>query len=238
MERKKNIKKSGGESSVASPNIEHKSFNIKIIIILILHFVGLIGFSINITKPIFQLITPFHLIIISFLLFFTKQILNWNFLIFFLFTYVVSMLSEAIGVNSGLLFGEYYYTDVLGFKITGVPLIIGLIWVTTTFASNHLSNKFVENPVIAAFVAAIFMVLFDILIEQFALYAGLWVWKMNFIPNYNYLTWFCVGFICSIFYQYIAVKYEERLAFPFLGIQMLFFILCYLVNNEINWGFW
>ena len=38
------------------------------------------------------------------------------------------MLTEAIGVNTGLLFGTYEYGANLGFKIFGVPLIIGVNW--------------------------------------------------------------------------------------------------------------
>ena len=36
------------------------------------------------------------------------------------------MISEILGVNYGLIFGDYIYLDNLGYKVFGVPVIIGL----------------------------------------------------------------------------------------------------------------
>ncbi len=48
------------------------------------------------------------------------------------------MLSEIIGVNSALLFGDYSYGSVLGLKIGGVPVLIGVTWAFVTVAAWQL----------------------------------------------------------------------------------------------------
>ncbi len=37
-------------------------------------------------------------------------------------------LAECIGVQTGLLFGQYNYGEGLGPKLAGVPLILGILW--------------------------------------------------------------------------------------------------------------
>ena len=45
-----------------------------------------------------------------------------------LLVYIITFFSEWIGVNYGWLFGSYVYGESLGFKIGGVPLLIGANW--------------------------------------------------------------------------------------------------------------
>ncbi|MCJ7624324.1 MAG: carotenoid biosynthesis protein [Anaerolineaceae bacterium] len=41
-------------------------------------------------------------------------------------SYLIAFSAEALGVNFGLIFGKYHYTDVLGIQIFGVPLLAAL----------------------------------------------------------------------------------------------------------------
>lgn len=47
---------------------------------------------------------------------------------------------EFLGVNYGLLFGEYSYGSNLGPKVFGVPFLIGMNWVILTTISGSISN--------------------------------------------------------------------------------------------------
>ena len=42
--------------------------------------------------------------------------------------YFIGFLIEALGVNTGKIFGEYVYGKSLGFKISETPVIIGINW--------------------------------------------------------------------------------------------------------------
>ena len=50
------------------------------------------------------------------------------------------MIAETIGVNFGILFGDYEYGENLGFKIFGVPFLIGINWIVLTFITGSLSS--------------------------------------------------------------------------------------------------
>ena len=50
------------------------------------------------------------------------------------------ILVEFLGVNYGLLFGEYSYGKNLGPKLFGVPFLIGMNWVILTTISGSISN--------------------------------------------------------------------------------------------------
>src|SRR5437016_5474448 len=51
--------------------------------------------------------------------------LGWrNTLIFFAIGAVISWVFEQVGVATGLIYGPYHYTDVLGAKLGHVPIII------------------------------------------------------------------------------------------------------------------
>lgn len=46
----------------------------------------------------------------------------------FVATYVLAWTAEELGVRTGLIFGPYYYTDVLGAKLGSVPYVIPIYW--------------------------------------------------------------------------------------------------------------
>ncbi|MCP4137201.1 MAG: carotenoid biosynthesis protein, partial [bacterium] len=54
-------------------------------------------------------------------------------LVFFLITFLISWGYENISVVTGFPFGNYHYTDKLGFKLLYVPLIIMPAYVSTGY---------------------------------------------------------------------------------------------------------
>ena len=59
--------------------------------------------------------------------------------------FFLSIISEIIGVNYGLLFGSYYYGENLGYSIYGVPLVIGLNWVVLTVSCGNIASYFFKK---------------------------------------------------------------------------------------------
>ena len=47
---------------------------------------------------------------------------------FFVITCIAAWACEAYGLTHSWLFGTYYYTDVLGLKLAGVPLVVPLAY--------------------------------------------------------------------------------------------------------------
>ena len=109
--------------------------------ILIFYSVGVIGISNNDLRSYF-LPLSWVILFMSFLaLVFTRETKGKSFYFFLIICYFISMLTEAIGVNTGLLFGTYEYGANLGFKIFGVPLIIGVNWTVLIISTAAFFNK-------------------------------------------------------------------------------------------------
>lgn len=238
MERKKSLSSNTHSKSSKSNNTEELilSEKIRIGIIAILHLVGLIGFSIPAYKPLFQFITPYHLLIISIVLVSEKKLINKGFILFFAISFFIGYGAEVIGVKSGLLFGYYEYTNILGLKLLDVPLCLGLLWATTAYAANEIANKVIQNIALKIVIASLLMVLFDFLLEPFAIQSNLWQWKSASIPNYNYVSWFMVGLVLSTIFQNTVKILPNKVSPYFFFIQILFFIAFRMINGSLSFG--
>jgi putative membrane protein len=134
------------------------------------------------------------------------------------------MIAEILGVNYGIIFGEYEYLDNLGLKILGVPIIIGIQWILLTFITGSFSSYLFNKSKIKAIIfGAILMVVLDILIEPVAPEMGFWVFSSLKAPIQNYIAWFIIGIPVQILFQYGIDKKEKTFSFHLLIIQFLFF---------------
>ena len=195
---------------------------ISIGIIWLFHICGMIGITYG-NKEFFLAFTPINLFI-SFVLLFINQIqlekkeLNAALIIFF-----VGMISEILGVNYGLIFGDYVYLDNLGFKILGVPVLIGANWIILTFITGSLSSYLVENKYLAMFFGAILMILLDLIIEPVAPLLGFWIFDLPTVPLQNYIGWFVIGVITQYVFHINIIKKEYTFSINLLLVNAVFF---------------
>jgi uncharacterized membrane protein len=61
---------------------------------------------------------------------------------FFAISAVVSFLLEETGVRTGLIFGPYHYSDMLGAKLGHVPVLIPLAWFMMIYPSWRGRRQF------------------------------------------------------------------------------------------------
>lgn len=200
---------------------------LRILLLFLFHFFGLIACYMDVLKPLFDLGTPFHLILITTILLWDSTIWSFKFGLCLASAFIIGIASEIIGVNTGWLFGSYYYTNALGITLFGVPVLIGVTWIGTTYACNVISASWSNSSFLAAVYAALLMVLFDIVLERFATAVPLWQWAGGSIPIYNYVCWFGIGLIISMLFQYQKCVRPNTVAPYFLLSQVIFFI-CYL----------
>lgn len=137
-----------------------------------------------------------------------------------------SLIVEIIGVKTGLLFGDYEYGKVLGFTVLGAPLTIGLTWLLVSLSAWHIAtiNKY---PLWQKFLlGGVLVVMFDLILEQFATAYGLWSWQGGTIPLYNYVCWFMVAQVWFFVFHKFAPKTEPSLyAVSALPLMAIFFWL-------------
>ena len=199
-----------------------------LLIIIITHIVGFLGFNSK-YESVFLELTPIHLIFTFILI--SLYLAKKEFLLIFSVIFSLTFIIECIGVNTGLLFGEYYYGDTLGYKLFKTPIIIGLNWIILIIASRGFVNRFTNNNLLQIIFSSLIMVLLDFLIEPVAIRLNFWTWENNIIPIQNYLMWFLVAFVMQWIISYKSQLLSNKLSFVLLLSQFLFFV------NLVEWNF-
>jgi putative membrane protein len=183
----------------------------------------------NLIPEIMNFLSAFMIMAISLIsiIIYSKNKLN-NYLILLLI-FIVSFLAEYIGVKTGILFGEYNYSDVLLLQINNVPIAIGFAWISTLLTSFAISQKLNANKYILSIINAGLMTGLDFFLEPAAIKLNYWQWDTVSVPLFNYFTWFILSFIFS----FISLKYIDRkekineLAHLYIA-QIIYFILIWL----------
>ncbi len=151
----------------------------------------------------------------------SKKVLLW-----LLLSYCATVMLEITGVNTGLIFGDYRYGEVLGNKIAGVPFIIGLNWVLLIVGAFCISNEFSRNKFFICLNTALMLILFDFLLEPVAMKLGYWSWSNNIIPLQNYFAWFAISILAALSLIYFDIKIQNKIFIHYyVSMSMFFFIL-------------
>jgi uncharacterized membrane protein len=127
--------------------------------------------------------------------------------VFFATSAVVSFLMEEFGVRTGLIYGAYHYSDMLGARIGHVPIIIPLAWFMMIYPSWMVARALLRGVDTDTFVgvtalatiAAFVMTAWDVVMDPGMSRAGNWVWEHGGayfgVPRRNYLGWLATTFI-------------------------------------------
>jgi len=194
-------------------------------------------------KSLFAHSTYFHLLLMVGLLYYTHKGNNNSFVLFFIISFIVGVAVEWVGVNTGLLFGNYEYGNNLGPKIQNVPIIIGANWVMIIYCCgnavsmffNKIARKFEDQIAIKrnklhAFSliidGAFLAVIFDFILEPAAIKLGYWQWLGDGdIPSLNYICWFLTSAALLAVFRWLKIYSNNLFAVHLLLIQVLFFLI-------------
>ncbi len=103
--------------------------------------------------------------------------------------------AEVGGVNFGYVFGPYDFSNVLGPKVLGVPLLIAMAWEPILYSACHLADllrpgtpRKTAAVVAVSLLAAVATVAPDLMIEGLAVQVPLWNWEgggpyLNYLPT-------------------------------------------------------
>ncbi|WP_245802898.1 carotenoid biosynthesis protein [Cyclobacterium lianum] len=200
-------------------------------VVLILHLVGLFGLSVPQFRPYFQYLTPFHLLAVTGILLSFHTDFNRRFIFFALFAFTVGMVSEIIGVKTGLIFGEYNYGPVLGPRLMGVPLIIGLNWFLLVYLTGGILHGWIKSDFLAGAASSLLMVVMDLILEPVAVALDFWEWERNDIPLSNFAGWFFIAFIIQLAYRKTSFGKKNPLnVFIFVNLMLFFSILAIILD--------
>ena len=196
---------------------------ISVFIIWLFHICGLLGIIYG-NREWFIAFTPINLFVSFALLFINQVELERKNLLAGLAIFLIGMISEILGVQYGLIFGDYIYLNNLGFKILGVPIMIGINWIILTYITGSFSNYiFNANKKAAIVFGAVLMVVLDLLIEPVAPELGFWAFDSIFAPLQNYIGWFIIGLLVQGIFHYSTDKKDTTFSFHLLLVQIFFF---------------
>jgi len=193
-------------------------------------------------KSFFINATPFNLLLMAGLLLATHRQRNRAFWLFVVVCVVVGIGVEVVGVNTGWLFGQYAYGQVLGYQWKGVPLLIGVNWfiaiyccgITIHTLLQKLMTALGDLPASSKKIQALSVVVdgatlavfFDWIMEPVAIKLGFWTWGGNgSVPSFNYICWFGISLLLMACFYYCNASKANKFAVHLLLIQIMFFLL-------------
>ena len=197
-----------------------------IIVLLIFHIIGVIGIKYNIV-PGFVMLTPLNLLLSVGLVIWHDGNAKDNIIKFGIPAFLIGYFAEMIGVQTGMIFGEYAYGPVLGPQIKGTPLMIGVNWLMLSMCAGSLVNNFFGNLniILKTIIASLALVLLDLYIEPVAIAYDFWSWGGAPVPLQNYVGWFFVGLpILFVYFKLMTVS-GNKVAQSLFFIQLAFFML-------------
>ena len=201
-------------------------------VIVILHIVGLIGLQIESLKQLFVPLTPLTLLITTaIVLFLSKEKFN-SFLITTVLIALLGWFVELVGVKTGMLFGVYEYSSVLGPGAFGVPFMIGINWLLLSYCIYcFIVFLPISKRYLRVFLGALAMVLIDFTIEPFAVRFDLWTWfTESGMPGFqNYLAWFVVALFVFGIYEIALKRTHNKVAASTFIVLLLFFALNFML---------
>jgi|LakMenE01Jun11ns_1017448.scaffolds.fasta_scaffold9686822_2 uncharacterized membrane protein len=208
-------------------NISYK--NIALFILIVLHIVGLVGLNNDESRASFESISHINISISILLVLLADNLKSIKLFIFFLISFCSGMLIEIIGIKTGVVFGQYHYTNTFGPSAFGVPVAIGLNWFLLTLCVMNIMR--LKNIFIRALFGGIGMTVIDFILEPFAIKHGFWVWDLSGCPPLqNYLVWFIFSTLLCFIFLFLKLETENKVARFYLLVLILFL----LVDNFIG----
>ena len=109
----------------------------------------------------------------------------------------VGVAVEAIGIRTGLPFGEYRYTDSLQPQLLGVPVVVALAWAGMGLPAWAVAGRLVRSTGARIVLGAVALTAWDLFLDPQMVAEGFWEWPgggfYRGIPLSNYGGWLLVS---------------------------------------------
>lgn len=189
---------------------------------------GMIGIKSEGYTDWFLSATPFNLLLSFCILVINLKNFKRSYIIAFSIPFFLGYITEALGVNYGLIFGTYTYGDNLGYKVWGVPVMICFNWALLTAITADIVQWIGKSIWINALIGALLMTGLDVIIEVSAPRFDFWEFEGGMVPTQNYVGWFIVAFVAHLGYQYFKVETTVKISIH-LFVSMLIFFSVFLI---------
>ena len=199
--------------------------------LVVTHVAGIIGLLLMPTW--FKILTPFNLLLCSFLVTVGVHRPSKNLLFSLLAIAVLGWTVEVVGVKTEWIFGQYSYGDGLGIKLLDVPLIIGVNWAVLSYCVVQIALNLFENGsrLWIATISASLLVLLDLAMEWPAPMLDFWSFGFPYAPLHNFIGWWVVGFALVYLFLPQLKDAKNEIAIWYYFIQLMFFVIYGLLTS-------
>jgi putative membrane protein len=197
--------------------------------LLLFYFFGTLGISLEEYKNFFLPLTPLNLLLTLTVFYIANRDFSKRFLILSLLIFLIGFSVEAIGVQTGVLFGRYSYGDLFGFKIFETPVIIGVNWLFLALSTHGIIQYFTKKPLWLILIPPLLMTGLDYIAEPVAMKLGFWSWKNGIIPLQNYMMWFVTSILIHGLIYLFCPKINAKISFIIFIAQVIFFGLLNII---------
>ncbi|MDJ0766507.1 MAG: carotenoid biosynthesis protein [Myxococcota bacterium] len=201
----------------------------------IIYAVGLIGHLVPLFRPMLLPMTPYVLLLTGAVVIF--PLVRERRIRTLLWVWAVGMVAfgiEVVGVKTGAVFGQYAYGEVLGFKLWGVPLIIGFNWMLVVLGAVSGARLVVKRRAAVVCVAGLLALLFDLVLEPTAIALHYWTWYGQQVPVQNYAVWTGLTMIAAAAYSSFGCQHNERLPAFYLLVLFVYFAVLTVILPLLN----
>jgi putative membrane protein len=105
--------------------------------------------------------------------------------------------AELAGVATGRPFGRYAYSDRLGPRVRGVPLLAAAAWAMLARPAWIVAGRLSERPVLRVPLAAGALTAWDVFLDPRMAREGYWTWPeggaYEGVPASNFVGWLATG---------------------------------------------
>jgi len=115
--------------------------------------------------------------------------------------------AELVGVATGRPFGHYAYSEQLGPRVRGVPLLAAAAWAMLARPSWAVAGRIARRPAARVPLAAAALTAWDVYLDPRMVREGYWSWpgggRYEGVPASNFAGWFATGLL--VFAAYAAL---------------------------------
>lgn len=177
----------------------------------------------------FLSLTPLNLLLYVLIVFWNLEKINFKTWLALLIPFMLGFITEALGVNFGLIYGNYQYGENLGFKLFGVPLMICVNWAVLTVVTADIAKRLTKNIWFSAFLGATLMTALDLIIEVSAPRFDFWEFEGGNVPVQNYIGWLITAFVAHLGYQTLNASSNKLISWHvFIAIVVFFAVFLFL----------
>ncbi|MEN8929295.1 MAG: carotenoid biosynthesis protein [Flavobacteriales bacterium] len=198
-------------------------------LLLLFYFFGLLGMCLPQFRAYFLPLTPLNLLLTLVIFYKVNNNFTGKFLLLSVLVFLIGFSVEAIGVNTGLLFGNYEYGDPFGFKLFETPVMIGVNWLFLALSTFGIVQHFTNKAIWLIAIPPLLMVGLDVLVEPIAIKLDFWSWQNNVIPAQNYIMWYITSLAIHALIYFFGTRVNTKVSFWIFGVQFVFFGVLNLV---------